>query len=171
MNPEFGTLDPDVAEAVETAETMSKSGTAPKVIGKGIYLELINENETDTTQILITPAGIDENGKFVSTAVISRSVSEWSPRRQWRVNFLRVDEKLSPEENTSKTVAEATAWLARNLMYTTSTTLRNNKPIIFEVSNIDLAEIGEWKAPAPALRRLTKARAEVGFPTELYKTK
>jgi hypothetical protein len=165
---EFGTLDPETAEAVATAETLSKSGNAPKVIGKGIYLELINPQETDTTQILITPAGINDKGEATAMAVISRSVSEWSPRRQWRVNFVRTETKLSPEENTTNAVKEVMTWIERNLMYSTSNTLRNGKPIVFEVSNIDLTDVADWKAPAPALRRLQKARLELGFPAELY---
>lgn len=168
MNPEFGTLDPEMAEAVATAETSGDSKT-PKVVGKGVYLELININDTQTTQVLITPEGIDENGKAVSMAIIYRTISEWSPRRQWRVNFVRPKAEKSPNENTTEMVGSVVQFLQRQMMYSDEMKLRNNLPIVFEVSNIDLADVSEWKAPASAVRRLIKARASVGFPTEFYK--
>jgi hypothetical protein len=169
MNPEFGTLDPEMAEAVATAE---KSGEkAPKVVGKGIYLELHTTDEMNTTQVLFTPEGIDENGKAVSMAIIYRTISEWSPRRQWRVNFVRPKAEKSAIENTTEMIGEVEKWLQRQMMYSSGLAIRNNTPIVFEVSNIDLADVAEWKAPAPALRRITKARASLGFPTEFYKTR
>jgi type III secretion system FlhB-like substrate exporter len=168
MTPEFGTLDPEMAEAVATAETMGSSN-APKVVGKGIYLELHTADEMNTTQVLITPEGIDEKGKAVSMAIIYRTISEWSPRRQWRVNFVRPKAEKSAPENTTEMLAEVVKFLERQMMYSSDLTLRNNTPIVFEVSNIDLADVAEWKAPAPALRRLAKARTAVGFPTEFYK--
>lgn len=168
MEIEFGTLDPEMEKAVATAET-SGSGNAPKVIGKGIYLELITPDEKQTTQVLITPEGIDENGKAVSMAIIHRGVSYWSPRRQWRVNFIRPKAEKSATENTTEMFDEVVKWVVRQMMYQPELKLRNNTPIVFEVSNIDLADVADWKAPAPALRRLMKARTALGFPTELYK--
>lgn len=170
METEFGTLDPEMAEAVKTAET-SGSINAPKVVGKGLYLELHTADEMNTTQVLITPEGIDEKGKAVSMAIIYRTISEWSPRRQWRVNFVRTKSDKSATENTSEMLEEVVKFLQRQMMYSSDLTLRKNTPIVFEVSNIDLANVQDWKAPAPALRRLAKARVAVGFPTEFYKTR
>lgn len=169
MNPEFGTLDPETADAVATAEKSGVSTNTPKVVGKGIYLELINQDDTQTTQVLITPEGIDENGKPVSMAIIYRSVSWWSPRRQWRVNFVRPKADKSATENTNEMFAEVEKWVVRQMMYSPEIKLRNDTPIVFEVSNIDLADVAEWKAPAPALRRILKARTSLGFPNEIYK--
>ena len=168
MNPEFGTLDPEMAEAVATAETMS-SNKDPKVVGKGIYLELIQPNNEQTTQVLITPEGIDEKGKDVSMALIYRTISYWSPRRQWRVNFIRPKADKSGIENTAEMSDDVVKWLTRQMLYSPELKLRNNTPIVFEVSNIDLADVSEWKAPAPALRRILKARTSLGFPADLYK--
>ena len=170
METEFGTLDPEMAEAVATAET-SGSMNAPKVVGKGLYLELHTADEMNTTQVLITPEGIDEKGKAVSMAIIYRTISEWSPRRQWRVNFVRTKSDKSATENTSEMLEEVVKFLQRQMMYSSDLKLRNSTPIVFEVSNIDLADVQDWKAPAPALRRLAKARTAVGFPTEFYKTR
>ena len=170
MNPEFGTLDPEMAEAVATAETTSSSNTKdPKVVGKGIYLELITADEKQTTQVLITPEGIDENGKAVSMALIYRTISYWSPRRQWRVNFIRPKADKSGIENTAEMSDDVVKWITRQMLYSPELKLRNNTPIVFEVSNIDLADVSEWKAPAPALRRILKARTSLGFPADLYK--
>lgn len=169
MNPEFGTLDPEMAEAVATAETTGSSTNTPKVVGKGIYLELITPDEKQTTQVLITPEGIDEKGKDVSMALIYRTISYWSPRRQWRVNFIRPKADKSGIENTAEMSDDVVKWITRQMLYSPELKLRNNTPIVFEVSNIDLADVAEWKAPAPALRRILKARTSLGFPADLYK--
>jgi hypothetical protein len=166
MNPEFGTLDPEMAGAVATAET-SGSTNEPKVVGKGIYLELLSEDEKQTTQVIVTPEGINDKGVAVSMALIYRTISDWSPRRQWRVTFVRPDKDKNPAENTDAMSVEVMKWIERQVRYGYKT-LRNNTPIVFEVSNIDLTDVADWKAPAPALRRVMKARTALGFPNELY---
>ena len=167
MNPEFGTLDPEMAEAVATAETMG-TNKDPKVVGKGIYLELIQPNQEQTTQVLVTPQGIDENGKAVPMALIYRTISHWSPRRQWRVNFVRPNDDKSVGENATEMAEAVKNFIARQMGYYPDLAIRNNTPIVFEVSNIDLTDVQEWKAPAPALRRIAKARTAVGYPAEFY---
>jgi hypothetical protein len=77
MNPEFGTLDPEVAEAVMTAETTAENLGAPKVVGKGVYLELVLPDNSQTTQVIFTPAGQDEKGKPVPMTIVYRTVSKW----------------------------------------------------------------------------------------------
>lgn len=167
---EFGELDPETAEAVATADATPTPAGTPKVVGKGVYLELVNAN--NTTQILLTPAGIDENGKAVEMAITTRTVSEWSPRRQWRVSFFRLNAEKS-KGTTAEKIAEFSEqverMLTRQMMYGAGT-LRNNTPIVVELTNFDLTEIGEWKPPASALRRITKARTALGFPTDLFPT-
>jgi hypothetical protein len=166
MNPEFGTLDPEMAEAVATAET-SGSTNEPKVVGKGIYLELLSEDEKQTTQVIVTPEGINDKGVAVSMAIIYRTISDWSPRRQWRVSFVRPNKEMNSDENTITMTVETVKMIERQMNYGYKN-LRNNTPIVFEVSNIDLTDVAEWKAPAPALRRVMKARTALGFPNELY---
>jgi hypothetical protein len=173
MNPDamsaFGTLSDEVAEAVATAEATSNK---PQLAGMGIYLELPNGRGDQTTQILITPEGKTEKGVDVNVAVISRTVAEWSPRAQWRTSFIRPTAKTPEELATTTPNAMATDFaeqieriLKRQMMYGLST-LRN-KPIVFELTDVDYTDIADWKAPASALRRIQKARVALTFPEKL----
>jgi len=172
MNPEtlssFGTLDPEVAGAVATVEASNN----PRLMGMGIYLELPNEAGTQTTQILITPEGKTEKGDDVPMGVISRTVATWSPRAQWRTSFIRPNAK-TPEEvalttptSTATDFAEQVERILKRQMMYGLTNLRN-KPIVFELTDVDFTDILDWKAPASALRRINKARVALTFPEKL----
>lgn len=173
MNPEtisaFGTLSDDVADAVATAEASSNN---PVLVGMGIYLELPNARGDQTTQIMITPEGKTEKGEEVPMGVISRTVAEWSPRAQWRTSFIRPSAK-TPEElalmtttSTATDFAEQVERIVKRQMMYGSSTLRN-KPIVFELTDVDYTDILGWKAPASALRRIQKARVALTFPEKL----
>jgi hypothetical protein len=169
MNPEFGTLDPEVAEAVMTAETTAENLGTPKVVGKGVYLELVLPDNSQTTQVIFTPAGQDEKGKTVPMTIVYRTVSKWSPRKQWRVNIVRISEPdITPENKVEEMTNQVSRWLERQLAYGGAGISLREKPIVFEITNIDLTDVSEWKAPASALRRITKARTALNFPTDLY---
>lgn len=174
MNPElgtFGTLDADVAVAVSLAETMSASTTnKPRLEGMGVYLELPNETGNQTTQIIITPQGKDEKSNDVDMAIISRTVSDWSPRKQWRVNLVRLsaeEKAMSAQDQAVKMSEQVERTLKRQMMYGLGK-LRK-QPIVFELTDVDFADIRDWKAPASALRRIQKTRVALGFPEKLVK--
>lgn len=173
MNPElgtFGTLDADVADAVSIAETLGSTGKKPRLEGMGIYLELPNATGNQTTQIIITPQGKDEKSADVEMAFISRTVSDWSPRKQWRVNLVRLsaeEKAMSPQDQALKMSEQVERTLKRQMMYGIGT-LRK-QPIVFELTDVDFADIRDWKAPASALRRIQKARVSLGFPEKLVK--
>lgn len=169
MNPEllgtFGELSPEVADAVASAET---GGNKPRVIGTGIYLELPNETGQQITQIMITPEGTTEKGQAVSMAVISRTISDWSPRKQWRTNFVRPSKELTePSDRAFEMTQQIERTLQRQIMYGLKE-LRGSRPIVFELTDADFTEISEWKAPASALRRIQKTRLALGFPEKIY---
>lgn len=162
----FGELSPEVAEAVAIGDMSNK----PKVMGMGIYLEFPNANDTQTTQILVTPQGKNEKGEPVDMAIITRSVSEWSPRKQWRINFVRPEksaEELAPADKALGMSEQVERLLQRQMMYGLAT-LRGSRPIVFEMTDVDFTDVRSWKAPASALRRIQKARVAVGFPEKLF---
>lgn len=170
MNPDslgtFGELAPDVAEAVMLGDTSNK----PKVMGMGIYLEF--PNNTQTTQILITPQGKDEKGGQVDMAIITRTVSDWSPRKQWRVNLVRPSapaETMSADDKALSMAEQVERTIKRQMMYG-SKTLRGARPIVFEMTDVDFTEVRAWKAPASALRRIQKARVAIGYPEKVFAT-
>jgi hypothetical protein len=172
MNPDslgtFGELAPEVAEAVALGETSNK----PRIMGRGIYLEFPNDKGDQTTQILITPQGTNEKGEPVDMAIVSRTVSEWSPRKQWRMNRIRIDKEmatLAPEDKALNMAEQVERTLKRQMMYGLKT-LRGNRPIVFEMTDVDFTDVRDYKAPASALRRIQKTRVALGFPEKLFIT-
>lgn len=149
-----------------------------KIVGKALYLELVPKEAKDAgqnlaTQILLTPEGFTDAGEYVQMALHSRTVSDWSPRKQWRVNFTRVSNKelfgapIAQTTAQEKAVEMATfveSIIKRQLGY--EMVLRKT-PIVVEVSTIDLAEIKDWKTPPALLRRIQKARVALNFPEKV----
>lgn len=155
------------------------TATTGQIVGLGLYLELVPNSTDDkrTTQILFTPEGYDINGNYVQFAMLSRTISDWSPRKQWRVNFSGIDNKEllsspSTEVNLETRLAEMTTRfeksLERFLAGQEKGIILRSTPIALEITSIDLAEVRELKAPIPALRRLQKARVSLGFPEKLF---
>lgn len=171
MNPEllgtFGELSPEVAGAVALGETSNK----PKVVGMGIYLELPNATGEQATQVLITPEGKNEKGDFVPMAINTRTISDWSPRKQWRQSFMRPEETLTTPEAKASSMAEQVERILKRQMKYGLTNLRGSRPIVFELTDADFTEISLWKPPASALRRIQKTRVALGFPEKPYTSK
>lgn len=156
--------------------------TENSVIGKALYLELVpTDTSADSriTQILITPEAYDHTGNFVGMALHSRTISPSSPRKQWRINFSDVNNKevfdsrvltgvgmSSPlaQELAVKMVARFEASLAKQVSYKFAV---RNRPIVVEVSALDLNEISKYTTPQALMRRLQKARVACGFPEKL----
>jgi hypothetical protein len=46
--------------------------------------------------------------------------------------------------------------------------LRNDKPLVVEVSQQDLIDVINWSSPQGLLRRVLRTRKEAGFPEELF---
>jgi hypothetical protein len=112
-------------------------------------------------------------------ALHSRTVSPTSPRKQWRINFTDVNNKelivtnnerglsinpLVAQELAVKMITRFESSLAKQVSY--KFTVRN-KPIVVEVSALDLSEIGQHSTPQALMRRLQKARVACGFPEKL----
>jgi len=150
-----------------------------QIVGLGLYLELVPNSADDkrATQILFTPEGYDINGNYVQFAMLSRTISDWSTRKQWRVNFSGIDNKelLSTTLDLSTIdtrLGDMTARFEKSLeRFLTSQEkgiMLRSKPIVLEITSIDLAEVRELKAPIAGLRRLQKARVSLGFPEKLF---
>jgi hypothetical protein len=149
-----------------------------KIVGKAIYIELVPKTAKEAgqnlvTQILVTPEGFDEKSNYVPMAVHSRTVSEWSPRKQWRISLSRVNNKelfgtpiaqTTAQEKAVEMVAQIESVIKRQIAYEME--LRKT-PIVAEVSTIDLAEVKDWKTPSALLRRIQKARVALNFPEKV----
>ena len=172
MNPEtlttFGEVSSEISDALATSHEPATSNK-PRLVGMGIYLEAhATEYYARTNQVLITPTGKNEKGEVVKMAVIYRTISSSSPRAQWRVNFVGTSkevEMLSPEDKAVAMSTRATEIVSRMFG---EQFIPRSRPIVFELTDVDFSDISEWKVPASALRRITKARLEVGYPENLY---
>jgi hypothetical protein len=152
------------------------------IVGKGLYLEFIpadlTSGVTRVMQVLFTPEGIGESKDYVPFAMHSRTVSESSPRKQWRVT-------RSPQQNRDIVLgsaglgspAEANTFAVEmisrfekslsNAVNGGSKWVLRSKPIAVEITSIDLDEVLAYKTPAPALRRIQKCRVALDFPEKL----
>lgn len=72
-----------------------------KVIGKALYLELVvKEEENSTTQVIVFPQYLDHTGTLYESVVLSRQVSQYTPKRQWHKTINRT--RVKPDEVMSE---------------------------------------------------------------------
>lgn len=149
-----------------------------KIVGKALYIELVPkedkpEGQQIVTQILVTPEGFDEKSNYVPMAVHSRSVSDWSPRKQWRVALSRVVNKelfgtpiaqTTAQDKAVEMVVQVESIIKRQMAY--EMVIRKT-PVVVEVSTLDLVEVREYKTPPALLRRIQKARVALDFPEKV----
>jgi hypothetical protein len=153
------------------------------IVGKGLYLEFVPatpKTGNPVLQLLLSPEGFDENGKYTPFCLHSRTISETSPRKQWRITKCGVDnnEVLTSGSPVGQTKAQELALSMvdrfQGSIYkavfpkgTDAEWKLRAKPIVVEITSFDLAEVNEWKTPAPALRRIQKCRVALDFPEKL----
>jgi len=149
-----------------------------KIVGKALYLELIPQEEKPAgqnivTQVLLIPEGFDEKGNYVPFSTHTRTVSDWSPRKQWRVSLSGTNNKALFGSPIAQTTAQE---LATTMTVATENTIKRQigygmvlrkSPIVVEVSTIDLAEVKDYKTPPALLRRIQKARVALTFPEKV----
>jgi hypothetical protein len=153
------------------------------IVGKGLYLEFVPaepKTGNPVLQLLLTPEGFDEEGKYTQFALHSRTISESSPRKQWRITKCNVDNKelLTSGTPVGQTKAQdvvvtmvdkfqSSIYKAVFPKGTDAEWKLRSKPIAVEITSFDLVEVNEWKTPAPALRRIQKCRVALDFPEKL----
>lgn len=151
--------------------------TENTIVGKALYLELVpTEGDNDRiTQILITPEGFDHKENFVRMAFHSRTLSSTSPRKQWRITFTDVNNKELllggnpvPKPLAQELAVKMVTKFERSLIDQISHKfVIRNRPIVVEVSALDLNEVGKYSTPQALMRRLQKARVACGLPEKL----
>jgi hypothetical protein len=145
------------------------------VQGIAVYGEFARSNAT--TQVIITPEGYDSNGKEVSMNVIRRTVTDSSPRKQWRFSTLaKVSAGIMEQIASGKSMEQAKEdYCDERFRYASALfdqLLRGDwtlvgEPLLIEVSKIDLDNISEGKTPTKLLYRVTQSRIAKGYPTDL----
>jgi hypothetical protein len=151
-----------------------------ELIGKALYLEF--RKGVNTAQIIITPEGMDKEGNYVPVSTWRRQISTWSPKKPWRC-YSSPNETLLAErksecvkeiaENPNEALAMAQAKEMIVGLTKTLNDLYDNKwelykePIVLDFSMEDLLNTKAWETPSALIRRVLRARTELGFPEEL----
>jgi len=149
--------------------------------GQAIYLEMSNGAKGDTAQILLVPMGIID-GKVSQPVMLRRTVNQWSPRAQWQLDKIQTTPVPTIPSGTTATFGtmsdeekqqlslEVLSPIRNQLAYLMEKgwTLRNDKPLVVEVSQQDLIDVSKWSSPQGLLRRVLRTRKEAGFPEELF---
>lgn len=150
------------------------------VQGIALYGEFVRDSAT--TQIIITPQGFDEAGKPVHACLIRRTVSEHTPRKQWRFAWLETGTSAG---NIDKWVADGASFDEAKETYADycmrhgrslfDQLLRGgwqmpNDPILVEVSRADMTKIHECVTPTKLLYRINACRTAKGYPADVIRT-
>jgi hypothetical protein len=151
-----------------------------QLVGKALYLEF--RKGVNTAQIIVTPEGIDKEGNYVPVSTWRRQISFWSPKKPWKPyqapsDILKESRKAEcdsviatrPEnETTLNSAREMIVGLTKilNDLYDSKWELYK-EPIVLDFSMEDLMNTKEWETPSALIRRILRARKELGFPDEL----
>lgn len=148
------------------------------VQGIAVYAEFARSNAT--TQVIITPDGFDSNGNEVSMNIIRRTVTDSSPRKQWRFSTLPTVVSVPEMVATRGVLLEEAKELYCDERMRYASTLFDQimrgdwtlvgEPLLIEVSKIDLDNVREGKTPTKLLYRITQSRIAKGYPTDLVNT-
>ena len=140
-----------------------------KVIGKSLYVEMRNSNQT--YQMLITPDGVGENGRAVPPMVYRRQISRVTPRRAWKVYSLSAL-PLNAFGTYDQFTKDLATIVPGQRMTNVSSIFKQldgygykvyKQPLVIEVSQADLEEIRFSKTPYKILGRITRVRKTLGF--------
>jgi hypothetical protein len=148
--------------------------------GQALYLEMTN-SKGDTAQILLVPMGIID-GKVSNPVMLRRTLTQWSPRAQWQIDKIQTSPVPTvpigttatfgtmSDEETQQLSLEVLAPIRNQLSYLMEKDwkLRNDKPLVVEVSQQDLIDVSKWSSPQGLIRRVLRTRKEAGFPEELF---
>jgi hypothetical protein len=153
------------------------------IVGKGLYLEFVPAEPkagNPVLQLLFTPEGFDEQGRYTQFTLHSRTISETSPRKQWRLTKCGVEIATilsgcdligqTQAQDLVLTMVDRFEGSVRKAVFPKGTDAEwklRSKPIAVEITSFDLLEVNEWKTPAPALRRIQKCRVALDFPEKL----
>jgi hypothetical protein len=150
------------------------------LVGKALYLEF--RKGVNTAQIIVTPEGIDNTGKYVPVSSWRRQVSSWSPKKPWRcyatanTDVVSIRKDVCIGEIKEMADPDSALTLARKTIVDLTTTLNNlynaeweivEKPLVIEFSLEDLIATASWDTPQALIRRIGRARKEAGYPDEL----
>jgi len=145
------------------------------VVGKALYLELRNGNNTN--QIIVMPEGVAANGSYVPTVTYRRRISANTPRKTWRVTSSLFRSERNPDgqliplgrEHALSTVADRLGYSKSLFDQLTAGGYKIFKqPITVEVTKDDLVDAYNCKTPYKVLARIIRSRRALNFGEALF---
>lgn len=141
------------------------------VQGVGVYAEFARPGAT--TQIILVPEGYTNEGTVVSANVIRRTITENTPKKQWKFSRLPEASGFGDVNDSNKIL-----YADERMRYASSLfdqLLRGDwkmvkKPVLVEVSKKDYDSIYVSKTPTKLLYRISQSRVALDFPAELINT-
>jgi hypothetical protein len=143
-------------------------------VGKALYIELQKANSA--YQIIFVPGYTDpRDGERKLPVALKRQVSESSPRKQWKV----AKTWGYGVSDLRKTIGSFSRQDAVGTMFTNSLNSImsqlfhqgwkvNSRPLAVEVSEEDAMKVHDGKTPPALIRRIDKARIELGYSKNYY---
>jgi hypothetical protein len=154
--------------------------------GKALYLEF--RKGSYTSQVIFTPAVVGIDNKLVASRVMRRVISTSHPRKTWSI-FKALGEHVANPESTierdsdgvliQKSETSVKDFFVANLSYNSIHTIRDftrlgwtlfKKPIVVEVSHLEISELSSGKTPNSLVRRVLRARTGLGWGESLFET-
>jgi hypothetical protein len=154
--------------------------------GKALYLEF--HKGSYTSQVIFVPAAVGLDNKVITSRVMRRVISTSHPRKTWSI-FKALGEHVSnPELNLERdsdgvlikrSETPNKDFFVENLSYNFVHTIRDftrsgwslfKKPIVVEVSYLEISELSNDKTPNSLVRRVLRTRTGLGWGESLFET-
>lgn len=139
------------------------TNSTTNVVGRAVYLELRNPNETATYQLLMTPPmRVPSNpSNKVLPVVYSRQLSNSFPKRTWKHGVSSAsDFAVTGDECVESRLRVIDSRLERLIAADYKV---YKEPIIVEVSEDDIKDIAAFRTPYKVLGRVERVRKAKGF--------
>lgn len=149
-----------------------------KLNQRAIYVEMTKD--TRTSQVLLTPPSYNPTTDTMDQIrVMARKVSELHPKRSWKTYRTKKIFEVPSEPTVTPTldmVIEDSVPYLKDISdfflgYSAGGWEMRMHPLTVEMSYDDIRDVREGKTPAALMRRITRVRAEAGFPTSIYPVK
>jgi hypothetical protein len=149
--------------------------------GVGLYGEFVSPTNA-VYQVIFIPDGYNSENEFVLATIMTRTLTQYSPKKQWRIRYAKGSKMTTQEVETDliklsfhldPVEVETFAWDRLEYFVSALTNLLDTgyklrgQPILFEVSKKDLDAVAKRTTPTKVIYRIGQSRDALGFPKEI----
>lgn len=141
-----------------------------EVQGVAVYAEFARAGAT--TQVIITPDGYTSDGRFVQASIIRRTVTEHTPKKQWKFSRLATTSHAVTSDEDKAAHADDRMRYASTLFdqLLAGSWEIVKQPVLIEASKKDYDDIHVNKTPTKMIYRISQSRTALDFPAQLVQT-